>query len=182
MNTQIPAEGPPMIVTPILGEIAFRPFYTPMAMLNFGIRGGTFGNDNLPLAYSISDELTRAFKGTSKWGLSVYDNSKNHFNVEYHASERDLSGNQVFKAKHPLGWFEWYARFYYGAKSTADVFRVAQWYVGINTAWFYIKTGAAGNAALLTDVTYLPIRRQALLEWGVDPTLDPVSYGCGHAF
>lgn len=182
MNTQIPAEGPYMLVRPILGEIDFRPFYSPKTMLTLGIKGGAFGKDDLPRLYDINPELTLAFKGTSKWGLSIYDNSKNRFAVAYHSSERDLNGNQVFKALHPMGWFEWYCGFYYGKKSTADVFRLTQWYVGINTAWFYIKTGAAGDAAKLIDLSLFSLRRQALLEWAVDPTLDPSSYGCGSAF
>lgn len=184
MNTQIPAEGPYMNVRQPLGPVAFRPFYTPLVMLNFGVKGGTFGNDDLPLLYSISGELTKKFKGTTKWGQRVYTDATNHFAAHYLSSERDLKGNQVFKALHPLGWFEWYARFYYGERSTADSYRLHQWWLGINVAWFYIKQGSLGanDETLLTNLEYLPIRRQALLEWGVDPTIDPSAYGCGGAF
>lgn len=179
MNTTIPAQGGPMTVNQIMSDIAFKPFYSPKNMLTLGIKGGTFGHDDIPRLLSVSDDLNKTFRGTNKWAGSIYDNSKNYFNVAHFQTERDMSGNgHAFKSKHPLGWFEWYCRFYYGEKSPADVFRLSQWLIGINTEWFYIKQ----DPTKLTDLSWQPARRQALLEWAVDPTLDPESYGCGDAF
>jgi|SRR5882757_3765870 len=176
MNTTIPTAGPTsfLLVTQIVG-LTFRPFYRPEDMLNLGIKGGQFGHDDKILLYGINKDLTTKFKGTTKWAQDTYSNPKNYFNIANTQSERVLNNNNVYKAKHPLGWFEWYCRFYYGEKSTADMMRLSQWLIGINTAWFYIAT----DPARLTDLTWQPMRRQALLEWGVDPSLDPASYGCG---
>jgi hypothetical protein len=174
MNTIIPAEGPYINLKQVVG-LDFRPFYTPAAMLNLGIKGGQFGHANKSLALGISDELTQLFKGTQKWLMDDYDATRNYFNVVNRQSERSLGVGYIYKAKHPLGWFEWYCRFYYGETSPADIMRVSQWVVGINTAWFYIAT----DPARLTDTDWQLLRRQQLLEWAVDPTLDPASYGCG---
>lgn len=178
MNTTIPSTEGPLKVRYIMG-IDFKPFYSPVAMLDLGIKGGTFGRDNIPLLYDISGELNRKFRPTNKWGQPDYDSTRNYFNVVSDQTERSLGIGTVYKEKHPLGWFEWYCRFWYGEKSTADQMRVSQWMVGINTAWYYIKSGAGTDPNKLTDLTFLPLRRQQLLEWAVDPTLSPDSYGCG---
>lgn len=175
MNTTIPASGTYMKVRQVVG-VDFRPFYTPEVMLTLGIQQGAFGNDDLAELYEINPNLTRRFRPTNKWGLTTPDPAINYFQVVAIISDRALSGNaDVYKKMHPLGWFQWYCEYYYGKKSQADVMRVVQWQIGINTAWFYIKQ----DPSKLTDLTWQKPYRQALLEWGVDPTLDPDSYGCG---
>lgn len=173
----IPSGGTPLNVPQLL-DVPFKPFYSPADMLNLGIKGGQFGHDNLPVLYSLNPSLVKSFKSTNKWAQTTFDTAKNYFHVANAQSDRTLGVGQIYKTLHPLGWFEWYCRFYYGEKSRADIMRITQWIMGINVAWFYIKQ----DPTKLTDLTWQPMRRQDMLEWGVDPTLDPESYGCGEGF
>jgi hypothetical protein len=182
MIPTIPAGRDPLLLT---GKKPFRPFYSPQDMLNLGVFGGSFfGPDR---AMKLIPKFTQfmLFSGVpiSSYALAIYNQGINYFNVSLDPMNRTFSMPIGLKRMHPFGWFEWYCKYFYGEESKADEHRIKQWVMSINQHWFYIATSAyTGVGNRFTDLTFLPPRRQALLEFGWDPTIDPATWGFQYKF
>lgn len=151
-------------------------------MLNLGVYGGSYFGRNLII---LNDLPQSSFIGISpnKYKNWDYNQAINYFNVTPFRTDRTFDMPSDLKQLHKLGWFEWYISFYYGLSTPADKDRMQQWLVQINTDWFYIKNSAySGSGDRITDLTFLPQRRQRLLEFAADPTIDPSTYGCSYKF
>lgn len=181
MSLTIPAGVPNLKLNT---EFEFKPFYTPNEMLKMGIYGGSyFGRarnylDDPPLKYIFQGVPNQNYIG---WD---YNQAINYFAVTPERLERGLNIPSALKQKHPLGWFQWYMSYYSGRTNRSlDAWRINQWLENINTDWYYIANDTySGGGSRFTDLTFKKDRRQRMLEFGVDPTIDPVSYGCGFEF
>lgn len=179
MSQTIPSTDPPLTLMVESGQ--FRPFYSPKDMLILGIFGGTyFGKNNAwPLYPEFKAKGLFDGLGQNLYLNLVFDVEQNNFQVDPGKSNRTFNMPLPLKRFHPHGWFQWYLQFYYGEKSPADVHRIRQWAYAINIEWAYIAelSPYAGSGNRKTDLTFLPERRQRLLEKGWDPTKDPGDYG-----
>jgi len=181
MSATIPSTDPFLAM---LSPRLFRPFYSPNDMLALGVYGGAFfgPNNAARILPDIDPDLFRNIN-TSTWKSYTYDNTKNYFQVAGGREDRTYNMTIEQRQIHRFGWFEWYCKFYYGERSIADTGRITQWIKEINRHFYYIKNGVYnGEGNILTDLTFLPERRQKLLELGVDPTKDPYDYGCNYHF
>lgn len=160
----------------------FRPFYSPRDMLQLGVYQGAYFINKKPSMLAMVKDLLNNIP-VNKY-LSNPSNSLNYFQVQAPDTGEYHSGLVPgLRALHPGGWFEWYCKFYYGEKSRADHARVRQWLYTVNAQWFYIMKGPYTNMGTqATDLTWLPERRQKMLEFGADPTVDPSLYGCFYKF
>lgn len=181
MSITIPATGGNIKLNT---QFDFKPFYTPNEMLSMGIYGGAyFGRHR---HYLDDPGLKFIFAGVpdNKYKNWDYTASINFFTgVTVQRLERSLNMPPALKEVHPLGWFQWYMNYYAGRTSRADAWRANQWLQSINADWWYIETdNYSGGGNRFTDLTFNKERRQRMLEFGVDPTVDPKSYGCGFEF
>lgn len=179
MSQTIPSTDPPLSLVVESGQ--FKPFYSPREMLVLGVFGGAFfGNKN---AWTVGIQLrqTGIFTGLlpSLFQNSTFDVEQNNFGVAPGISDRSFGMPTEKKRLHKYGWFQWYCQYYYGQKSPADVHRILQWAYAINVEWAYISELApyTGGGNRETDLTFLPERRQRLLEKAWDPTRDPGDFG-----
>lgn len=185
MSKTIPSTDPFLGIVTQIGT--FRPWYTPNDMLSLGVYGGAFffGKSKWKILSELPQDIIKGVP-EDKYANYQYSNAKNYFEVEPSGgakSDRTFSMPPNTKGIHPFGWFEWYCRYYYGSVSAADIWRVKQWQMAINQHWFYIINGVYnGEGNKITDLAFLPERRQKLLELGVDPTILPAAYQCTYQF
>lgn len=185
MSKTIPSTDPQLPILRKASTKDFAPFYTPNDMLDLGVFGGSFFSPNRAkkiienvLGYEQFMDLTMGIN-ISKFQSGEYDPTQNYFpNQALSFTDRWFGMPADQKRKHKYGWFHWYVLFYYGEQSVADAPRVMQWKKAINVNWFYIaSTPYTGEGNRNTDLTFLPTRRQRLLELGWDPTVDPATKG-----
>lgn len=182
MSQSIPSTDPYISLINGSKSGIFRPWYTPKEMLLLGVFGGSFFTDRRALMKTLSWDLITDVP-VAKLISGPYDPAQNYFNVTLELMDRTFEMPMTMKRLHPNGWFEWYCRFYYGEQSPADPDRIRQWLMSVNQHWFYITNGTYnGDGNINTDVTFLPERRQRLLELGVDPTIPPSVYNCFYKF
>lgn len=128
----------------------FNPLLTPSQMLQLGVFDGTyFKND-----YSdFKEEVTVS--------------SKNLFLEEASQPMSVWIANGWITPEDPLGWFQWYTRYYYGRRiPELDKHQIARW------RSFTARHGAQVKKNGDCDLTQRAKQRQALLHWGADPIPD----------
>lgn len=184
MSATVPSTDPPI---GMVRSSIFQPYYTPKEMLTLGVFGGAFfGSSNAQKILStgpltIGGAMDSLFRGLPKlkYESPIYDPNQNYIPGQTLAVQRrGLNMPSYIKRLNPFGWFEWYVNWYYGCVSQADNWRISQWQKSINVHWLYIANGVyTGGGNKFTDLTYLPMRRQRLIELGWDPTIDPEKQG-----
>ena len=140
------------------GTLDFEPHLTPKDMLELGVFGGWYfeGNyDDLP-----SDWLTKA-----KLSPDRFDVSCNYFRISSGQSRQTLQAKGWISLDDPLGWFQWYCRYFLGRRlPDVDNYQIARWRAfGPRHIGGLKKNCESGN------IWCRPRQRQALLQWAYDP-------------
>lgn len=131
----------------------FNPSFTPVEMLELGVFDGLYFNDD--------DECIRVC------GKLPYIRQENLFASNVSQSRQLWVDNGWITKEDPLGWFQWYARYYNGRRiETLDNWQVKRWKSFVARHSAQVKKNGGGN--LLKRAR----QRQCLLHWGADPIPD----------
>lgn len=133
----------------------FNPDLTPKQMLALGIFGGSYFSDS-----SIEEYPKDWFTGAK---LSVQeDSSLNHFGIKASLSREEWQRRGWIRNQDPLGWFQWYCRYYLGRRSEDDARQITRWRQMVRHV-AQIKYGCRTK-----DMNCRPKQRQAILHWAYD--------------
>lgn len=133
----------------------FQPDLSPQQMLQLGVFDGHYWTKDWQAEFPTDWFI----------GAKLADNPDpllNYFGI--HASQP----LRVWQQKHwivdqdPLGWFQWYCRYYYGRRSDDDERQIKRW-KAIKRHIAQIKKNCRPG-----DLTCRPKQRQALLHWAYD--------------
>lgn len=135
----------------------FVPAFSPREMLRHGVFGGAYFNARqrreFPAAWFMGVELHKHPRAEA-----------NAFGV-LSGLPRDLWAQAHWIAdQDPLGWFQWYCRYYCGRRSSDDSRQIARH-----------RAFARHAAQIRKNCTHpfeRPVQRQALLQWCHDPFPD----------
>lgn len=135
---------------------AFTPDLSPREMLELGVFGGAYFADG-----SI-DEFPEEWFKIAKMS-ETYDKNLNYFGVKASQSREEWRRKGWLSKEDPLGWFQWYCRYYLGRRLPAeDARQIARWKNMVRHI-AQVKYGCRAG-----DATCRPVQRQALLHWGYD--------------
>ena len=136
----------------------FKPNLTPKEMLEAGVFGGHYFKGDV-------DEYPKNWFKDAKINDKNYDVNLNYFKVKAGLPMSHwISKGWIFK-EDPLGWFQWYCRFYLGRRAKEmDQIQIMRWY---NFGPRHI--GAIKKNCKRNDFTCRAKQGQALLQWAYDP-------------
>jgi len=127
----------------------FAPLLTPYEMLELGVFDGTYYSE-------YSDFQTPPKIST-----------KNLFAPNVSSSKDVWIKNGWITPEDPLGWFQWYVRYYHGRRiESVDNFQMKRWSSFVDRHGAQVKKNGNG------DLTKRRRQRQCLLHWGADPIPD----------
>lgn len=133
----------------------FRPELTPKEMLELGVFGGDYLQDS-------QDEFPKSWFVRARLAEGKPDPKLNYFGIT--ASQPWI----VWKKKgwlhpdDPLGWFQWYCRYYMGRRHPDDARQIKRW-KAIRRHIMQIKAHCRAG-----DLTCRRRQRQAVLHWAYD--------------
>jgi len=145
----------------------FKPQYTPAQMLELGVFGGKYCNDQIL-------EFPKSWWKDAKLSPEKNDSGLNRFKDHSRSSLAEWIKNKWIWNKHdPRGWFEWYMRYYLGrritdpyddeneenAKISYDEWQIKRW-KSFARHFGQVKANCDAN-----DMTCRQAQRQALLQW-----------------
>lgn len=134
----------------------FKPHLTPKEMLELGIFGGLYFK-----------EIPTEFPKTWFKNAKLSKDGKQHKELNYYGvnASQPLS---VWQAKgwihkdDPLGWFQWYCRYYLGRRHKDDERQIKRWKAITRHGSQIVHNCRAG------DQNCRPRQRQAILHWSYD--------------
>lgn len=138
---------------------SFYPCYTPEEMLDLGVF--------MDCHYNV------AIKGLpASWYKhpNVYprdkepDVEKNHFGVKSRQSLKEWEKNDWTTKDSPLGWWEWYAKYFYGRRLEKE----DKWQIGRWRSFVARHMGQINANCDLKNKDCRPVQRQGLLQWAWD--------------
>lgn len=135
----------------------FRPDLAPGEMLALGVFGGAYFD-----GVSVEEYPAEWFRGAviSDHGK---DASLNYFGVDASQSREEWLRKGWISEHDPLGWFEWYCRYYEGRRIPAeDERQIRRWRQMVRHV-AQVKYGCRPG-----DTTCRRKQRQALLHWAYD--------------
>jgi hypothetical protein len=135
----------------------FQPWATPAEMLAFGVFEGKYLN-------STRAEYPSEWFADAKLGDQP-DPALNCFGVKSRMPLSEWQARGWIHPQDPLGWFQWYARFYLGRRSNDDTRQIKRWAAFVRHSRQVALHG-------MSDVTKRRRQRQALLQWSWDPFPD----------
>lgn len=136
----------------------FRPDLTPKQMLHLGVFGGAYfpkeDRAEFPADWFAGAKVS-----------DVFDAKLNLFGVAAGQSMDVWVAKGWIRPVDPLGWFQWYCRYYEGRRCDDDERQIKRHknflrHVGM------LRHNAKGDPARAY------VHRQALLQWGYDPFAD----------
>lgn len=135
----------------------FKPDLTPAQMLALGVFGGAYF-DGVDVAEYPKEWFA---------GAVISDHGKdpklNYFGVDASQSREEWIRKGWITAHDPLGWFEWYCRYYLGRRiPDEDARQIRRWKQMVRHV-AQVKYGCRAG-----DATCRPRQRQALLHWAYD--------------
>jgi hypothetical protein len=133
----------------------FKPQLTPKEMLELGVFDGDYLQDS-------QKEFPKDWFVHAKLADKKPNPKLNYFGV--HASQPWIVWKQKgwLHPDDPLGWFQWYCRYYLGRRHEDDDRQIKRW-VAIRRHAVAVKNHCAPR-----DLTCRPRQRQALLHWAYD--------------
>ena len=134
----------------------FKPQLTPKRMLELGVFGGSY------FGFKIKEYPTTWFTNVN---LSKnFDVSLNRFKVKSGLSRKEwIDKGWIFK-EDPLGWFQWYCRFYNGRRVPhIDEIQIKRW------KNFKRHVIAIEKNCEKGDLSCRRRQRQAILQWAYNP-------------
>ena len=134
----------------------FKPELTPKKMLELGVFGGSYFGTKIkefPKTWLVNAKLSKDF-----------DVSLNRFKVKSGLSRKHwIKKGWIFK-EDPLGWFQWYCRFYNGRKIPhIDEIQIKRW-KNFRRHVLAIKKNCEEG-----DLRCRRRQRQAILQWAYNP-------------
>ena len=152
----------------------FKPTYTPKEMLAQGIFGGCYFASRpadwfeLPADWraAIPEPINRRAKD------DYYMVEHNRFKVKCGSSLQQWQDAGWINEQDPLGWFQWYCRWYQGIRTTDDARQMRRWKSFVARHMSQL-TNQVGGPNGLHNLDLYPTRRQALLHWAWDSTQPP---------
>ena len=137
----------------------FCPDLTPLQMLKLGVFGGAYFGGVCP------KEFPKSWDCLSVVYSQVFDKNLNCFKVASGQSAETWRKSNWIVPQDPLGWFQWYCRFYLKRVSQDDLRQKKRWAAFCRHKAQVVKHGSG-------DPEKRKIQRQALLQWGYDPFPD----------
>jgi hypothetical protein len=89
------------------------------------------------------------------------DVSRNFYGVKSRQSLKTWQDNGWTTKNSPLGWWEWYIKYYLGRRLEEDSWQIGRWRSFVARHMGQIKAGCK-----LSDEKCHPAQRQGLLQWG----------------
>lgn len=135
----------------------FKPDLSPREMLELGIFGGVYfpnkEDEEFPKSWFKKAKLSHDGKRHKEL---------NYFGVNASQSLSFWQEKGWINPQDPLGWFQWYCRYYRGRRSADDIRQIKR--------WFAMRRHIAqlANNCRRGDILCRPRQRQALLHWAYD--------------
>jgi hypothetical protein len=127
----------------------FKPFLTPYEMLELGVFDGSY------------------FSEYSDFKYTPVVRKKNLFASCVSSSKEEWIRNGWITKEDPLGWFQWYVRFWHGRRiEDVDKFQIGRWCSFVARHSAQVKKHGNG------DVKKRLRQRQCLIHWAADPIPD----------
>lgn len=139
----------------ILSE-KFKPDLTPKEMLELGVFGGAYLTDK-PKEYPKSWFAKAKLSPDGKRHKEL-----NFFGINASQPLSVWQSKGWINPQDPLGWFEWYCRYYMGRRTDDDERQINRW-IAIRRHIAQIKKNCRKG-----DIFCRPRQRQALLHWAYD--------------
>lgn len=134
----------------------FRPELTPQQMLELGVFGGHYFENEQ------SDEYPREWFNMARLS-TIHNKMYNFFEVDASQSREEWESKGWIHPYDPRGWFQWYCRYYMGRRLGAeDTRQINRWKNMTRHLSQIQKYCQAG------DLTCRRRQRQALLHWAYD--------------
>ena len=136
----------------------FKPELTPNKMLEAGVFGGYYFKGNIK-------EYPKEWFYNAKISKTGFNVDLNYFKIQSGLSmEHWISKGWIFP-EDPLGWFQWYCRYYLGRRiHDIDKIQIMRW----KSYGPRHKGGILKNCPKL-DLSCRPRQRQGLLQWAYNP-------------
>lgn len=134
----------------------FKPEYTPIEMMKMGIFGGAY------FAKADTDDfkdMNENIVKMAKTQVGPFDANNNYFKVKAGLSIADWRKAGWVFDEDPLGWFQWYCRYYSGRRHMRDEHQINRW-LSYNKRWRSRKDDKKKLKLKLT-----PVMKQGLLQW-----------------
>lgn len=127
----------------------FKPLLTPFEMLELGVFDGSY------------------YQEFSDFPVKPTVRKKNLFAPNVSSSKDDWIKNGWITPEDPLGWFQWYVRFWHGRRlEEVDKFQIGRWCSFVARHGAQVKKNGGG------DLKKRPRQRQCLIHWAADPIPD----------
>lgn len=134
----------------------FKPELTPKEMLELGVFGGSYLND-------CKDEFPKDWFKNAKLSDHGPDAKYNFFEVMASQPLKVWQEKGWIHEADPLGWFQWYCRYYMGRRlPEEDQRQIKRWKA------FSRHAGQIRKFCTPGDLTCRRRQRQALLHWAYD--------------
>ena len=136
----------------------FKPQLTPKEMLEAGIFGGYYFKGDI-------SEYPKTWFKKAKINNDKFDINMNFFNVKAGLSMDEwMSRGWIFN-EDPLGWFQWYCRYYLGRRIfEIDKIQIMRW-----KKFGPRHIGGIQKNCIRNDLSCRIRQRQALLQWAYNP-------------
>lgn len=126
----------------------FKPDYTPIQMINLGVFGGAYFEKADPEDFK---DMNESIIEAAKTQVGPFNVQNNHFKVKAGLPKSEwVKAGWIFP-EDPLGWFQWYCRYYSGRRHKRDEYQMKKW-IKYKKRWKGRKK--------MSDVI-----RQSLLQW-----------------
>ncbi len=135
----------------------FKPQLTPKEMLELGIFGGLY-----------FEPIPSEFPSSWFKCANLSKDNKQHKELNYYGVLASQS-REVWQAKgwihpdDPLGWFQWYCRYYQGRRHADDERQIKRWKA------ISRHIAQIAHNCRVGDQFCRPRQRQAILQWAYDP-------------
>lgn len=136
-------------------DVEFTPDLSPKEMLELGVFGGKYMND-------CKSEFPKSWFTKAKLEPTGPKKEINFFKVDASQSLSEWKKKGWIRDQDPRGWFQWYARYYYGRRSVDDERQIKRW-KAIRRHISQVKMNCRKG-----DLNCRPRQRQALLHWAID--------------
>jgi hypothetical protein len=142
----------------------FYPSYTPKEMLEMGVFEGKYLN-------AIRKEFPADWFTKAKLAKDKADESLNYYGVKSRKSLSHWKEKGWIHKQDPLGWFQWYCRYYMGRRTPDDARQIKRWKSFVSRH----RAQVISACPLGSGKECRPRQKQGLLQWAWDWKQDPSS-------